>query len=94
MRRRPEINSKSWPSWRYGPNGEAAIFQTEAEVPHGWTRKPGEIYEAPQPIGHDRDQLIADLEAKGVEVLGHWSNSYMKELLVSSQGDQSSESDV
>ena len=25
-----------WPSWRYGPNGEAAIFQDEADVPKGW----------------------------------------------------------
>lgn len=27
----------TWPAWFNGPNGEAAIFQNESEVPRGWT---------------------------------------------------------
>ncbi len=26
----------SWPAWRYGPGGQARIFQEESEVPDGW----------------------------------------------------------
>jgi hypothetical protein len=29
-----------WPSWRYGPNGEAAIFDKEEDVPAGWADSP------------------------------------------------------
>lgn len=29
-----------WPSWRYGPNGEAEIFETEDQVPAGWADHP------------------------------------------------------
>lgn len=28
---------KAWPSWATGPNGETAIFDSEAEVPAGWS---------------------------------------------------------
>ena len=28
--------SEGWPSWRYGPKGEAAIFESEGDVPKGW----------------------------------------------------------
>ena len=28
--------SADWPSWRYGPKGEAAIFESEDDVPKGW----------------------------------------------------------
>lgn len=81
MARRRIVPSIVWPSWRYGPNGESAIFQSAAEVPSGWTRKPEEAYETPQPIHHDRHQLIADLTARGIVVKGHWSAAHMKDLL-------------
>lgn len=29
-----------WPSWRYGPNGEAKVFNSEEEVPVGWVESP------------------------------------------------------
>lgn len=31
-----------WPSWKYGPNGEAAIFERPEDVPTGWTDAPGQ----------------------------------------------------
>lgn len=72
----------SWPSWRYGPKGQAEIFQTEKDVPIGWTKKAGEIYIPPPPPEKlDKEQLIKDLEAQGVEVLGWWSAAKMKEVL-------------
>lgn len=30
----------AWPSWRYGPKGEAAVFESEADVPKGWHDHP------------------------------------------------------
>ena len=32
--------SNAWPAWRYGPNGEADIFESEAAVPKGWKSHP------------------------------------------------------
>jgi hypothetical protein len=32
--------NKNWPSWRYGPKGEAEVFNSESEVPKGWLEHP------------------------------------------------------
>lgn len=29
-----------FPSWRYGPNGEARIFHDEGSIPDGWADSP------------------------------------------------------
>lgn len=42
-----------WPAWRYGPNGAAAIFQQEAEVPAGWADHPAKV--KADPLDHDGD---------------------------------------
>jgi len=34
-----------WPSWRYGPDGQAAIFQEGDEIPEGWVDSPGKARE-------------------------------------------------
>lgn len=31
-----ETEYHPWPSWAHGPNGEAEIFHSEDDVPHGW----------------------------------------------------------
>lgn len=31
---------QAWPSWFYGPNGEAAIFEEHDDIPEGWTGDP------------------------------------------------------
>lgn len=31
-----------WPSWRFGPNGEKAVFNSAEEVPAGWSDAPQE----------------------------------------------------
>lgn len=37
-----------FPGWRYGPKGEAEIFQCEADVPKGWTDNPNDFKKAGQ----------------------------------------------
>lgn len=32
-----------FPGWRYGPNGEAQIFEREEDVPEGWTDNPNDF---------------------------------------------------
>ena len=45
--------ASDFPAWFYGPNGEAAIFESAADIPTGWADAPGK---APvQPLDHDRD---------------------------------------
>lgn len=39
---------QSWPSWRFGPNGESQIFQSEDEVPEGWQDSPAKLKGIPQ----------------------------------------------
>lgn len=34
---------QKWPSWRYGPNGAAEIFNSEDDVPKGWHDHPSKI---------------------------------------------------
>lgn len=33
----------TFPSWRYGPGGQAQIFQSEADVPKGWFDHPSKL---------------------------------------------------
>lgn len=37
------MSEQKWPSWRYGPKGEADIFQSEVDVPKGWVDHPSKI---------------------------------------------------
>ena len=42
-----------FPAWFYGPNGEAAIFNTADEIPASWADAPGK---APvHPLDRDRN---------------------------------------
>lgn len=79
MRRR--LEPLRWPAWRYGPNGEAAIFQSEASVPYGWTNKIAEVYVPITPNVPDRESLIVKLYELGIEVSPTWGVAYMKEML-------------
>ncbi len=35
-----------WPSWRYGPDGAADVFESEADVPKGWQDHPSKVKDA------------------------------------------------
>jgi hypothetical protein len=77
-----KVVDNNWPSWRYSPDGEGAIFQCAADVPMGWTKKPGEPYEAPPPTPkYSREELITALQELGIVAKGDWSVAYMKELI-------------
>jgi len=36
----PAYQHQEWPSWRFGPGGEALLCANEGEVPPGWTDSP------------------------------------------------------
>lgn len=64
--------NSSWPAWYYGPNGEAEIFQSKAEVPTGWKDhpfNPGEAKAAPKPtaapVAAPKDDDTAETDADG-----------------------------
>lgn len=80
-RKRPDF---SWPSWRYGPKGEAEIFKCEADIPEGWTRKPGvpEEPKAERPLVRlDRNALFKQLQDAGIIASSKWSTAYIKEIV-------------
>jgi hypothetical protein len=40
-----------FPSWRYGPNGQSGVFESEADVPKGWQDHPSKV-SASAPAGN------------------------------------------
>lgn len=84
MARKRGVQPIPWPSWRYGPEGQAEIFACEADVPEGWTRKPGEPEEPidrPQVEHLDREKIIAQLLEKGIVADPRWAAVRLKDLL-------------
>lgn len=74
-----------WPSWFYGPDGEAKIFQHEDDVPPGWKDTPFPPMPEPKvppaaPLGPTRDEMIAELTAAGVELKRNFSTAKIREL--------------
>jgi hypothetical protein len=56
-----------WPSWRYGPNGQAEIFQSEDQVPEGWADHPSKVGAEPAvPLQDDDDDDDGALTAEAV----------------------------
>lgn len=46
----PSIDEKvSWPAWYYGPNDQAEIFESAADVPADWVDHPAKVGETPAP---------------------------------------------
>lgn len=41
-----DYKHQHWPAYRYGPKGEAEIFEKESDVPSGWTDHPSKVGEA------------------------------------------------
>lgn len=73
-----------WPAWYYSPNGERGIFQTEADVPLGWTEKP--VISPELGVGGDHvhescEELIAELEHHGVDIQHYWGLTQLKRVL-------------
>lgn len=72
---------KRWPSWRFGPSGESAIFDREEDVPFGWSRKPGEVFVKTKPVTHDREFLISELTKLEIKVHPKWGVAHLKKVL-------------
>jgi hypothetical protein len=34
---------QDFPAWRYGPEGKAAVFESESDVPRGWQDHPSKV---------------------------------------------------
>ena len=85
MRKRKEQPDWRWPSWRYGPGGQSAIFQKEEDVPEGWTKKPDEapevFEERPVTVALDGDFLRTELKKRGIEINPIWGHAHMKKVL-------------
>lgn len=45
MSDQPQYIYQEWPAWRYGPKGEAEIFNSAEEVPKGWKDAPAPVAE-------------------------------------------------
>lgn len=41
------MNVDKFPGWRFGPDGQQGLFETEDEVPEGWTDNPNDFNAAP-----------------------------------------------
>jgi len=79
MARRP-LKNRDWPAWRYGPNGESAIFESAEEVPNGWYSTPQLAFNPPEP----EPELcpvtaITKLQEVGIKVDPRWGTAKLWE---------------
>jgi hypothetical protein len=76
-------NIVKWPSWRYGPDGQEAIFQSEDEVPEGWEDHPSKIGKSAKSVDDDdktadgyeefsEADLITELKGRKAEFSEKW----------------------
>lgn len=78
-RRRIKIE---WPCWYHGPDGDSKMFNSIQEVPYGWTKKPQQQYEAPEPKAViDPDDIIKQLKDRGVKIDPRWGRAKLQEVL-------------
>lgn len=70
-----------WPHWFYGPDGQAEIFNSRAEVPHGWTKAPAKLFEPVDPLQVDEEDVRAKLEKLGVKIDPTWGKAHLQKVL-------------
>jgi hypothetical protein len=71
-----------WPAWRFGPDGDKALFEKPEDVPDGWTKKPGQIFEAPEAKPDlCKETMIARLIDLKIKVDPRWGRAKLKEVL-------------
>lgn len=71
----------NWPAWKYGPYGEAVVFEKPEDVPFGWTDKPQEQFTPPEAEALDHDALVKALLDLGVEINPIWGDAHLKKVL-------------
>lgn len=80
-----------FPAWFYGPNeGECDVFNSPEDVPEGWGRKPGVpetiiVVQTTEIL--NRDELVAELKARGIDINPIWGDAHLKRIV---DGDVSS----
>lgn len=71
----PEVveSEKGFPSFRYGPDGQSAVFNSAADVPEGWHEHPSDVPGAPDPSKivapprrPDKAVIMKDLKRKNI----------------------------
>jgi hypothetical protein len=64
--------AKGFPSFRYGPDGQSAVFHSEKDVPDGWFDHPSKVKGAPDPSAAvserrpGKAEMMKDLKRLGV----------------------------
>jgi hypothetical protein len=77
-----------FPSCRYGPDGQSAVFQRSADVPTGWKDHPAKVPGAPDPSlltsekRADRSSLMKELRLIGVAFATSASSKQLEQLLI------------
>lgn len=78
---RKEKKLQEWPAWRYGPQGQSAIFDHPKDVPDDWVSEPlTDDYVPAKARLLKGDELRAALKAKGIKIDPFWPNAYMEIL--------------
>lgn len=87
----PENGEKGFPSVRYGPDGQSAVFECSKDVPSGWFDHPSKVNGAPDPSKVKADPkrparaiLIKALMARGVSFKPHAGAAELAALLAAS----------
>jgi hypothetical protein len=55
----------TFPSWRYGPNGEAMICETADDVPKGWKDRPQAVEQVAEPTREELAAEVAKMDPDG-----------------------------
>lgn len=77
-----------WPAWRYGPDGQSAIFNGPEEVPVDWVDSPTKKYEPPEPVQElCKETVIKDLKEYGVDINPTWGKAKLHEIWKEISGD-------
>lgn len=75
MSEQPPYKYSAWPAWRYGPGGEAKVFQRIEDVPVGWV-------DTPQPAQESEELPDTSAEQKDAEEsYGGFSRSELEQVL-------------
>lgn len=53
-----EYEPIKFPGWRYGPNGEAQIFDRAEDVPKGWTDNPNDFKTSSEAVVDEKSAPI------------------------------------
>lgn len=54
---------QNFPAWRYGPDGQSAVFDSEADVPNGWEDHPTKVKGAADQSGSGTKTATAPANA-------------------------------